>query len=770
MAAAAVIRLAEGYDWRVRFADPAARLVAVAALLYGAWSVIALSFSLAPWPSLFGIPSRGQGAITILAYVAVFLAVALFLRERAQARRLVSAMILGSVPVAGLGLLEAIGIEPFPPLDPMLKAFPVRSTLGQHSFLGAYLILVMPFTAARLLEPLEDRVEGRAAPAALALRTGALIAFWAVLVTAAVRGAVALWWAVVPSALLLPRAMLGAGRLPRGLARAAFGGLLVLQVLALAASQGRGPWLGLAAGLFVALVLALWLVARRRRWLAAAMAAFVAATLTVLLLNVPEGPLAPLKAWHPLVARLGALGEVEAGSPGGVRLAIWRSIPVGFGLVAGGPPHAGWSRLVVGYGPDGQLGMMPFVLSGPLADVRHADTTGREISFDIDRAHNDLLDHLITQGLVGLALFITLFAGALWAAFRLLRSGRDQLWAGAAATALIAHAVELQTGVAITASRVLFWLVTGLMLASLRLPETSPGGGARGAARDRESVWVPLVTAGAGVVALLAASLLAPGEAVLPMVVMTCWVLLELGGLARICAPASGGAARGLSPWAAAGAIAAAALVIVVTGMNFLGAVHFGTGREYALRAQWEPAIVEYQAAVGLAPWEDSYWQALGEVYARAGFARATRGDRGRLLARGGEALETARALNRASVRARRNLARLYSRAGPTLAPDALSRADAVYREASALRPRDAGLLAERAEVALRRGVPAEARELASAATALDPSLWSAHAIKARVALEAGNLEEARAAAAEASARVADSDRPRLQRFLQGLP
>jgi hypothetical protein len=38
------------------------------------------------------------------------------------------------------------------------------------------------------------------------------------------------------------------------------------------------------------------------------------------------------------------------------------------------------------------------------------------------------------------------------------------------------------------------------------------------------------------------------------------------------------------------------------------------------------------------------------------------------------------------------------------------------------------------------------------------------------VALEAGNLEEARAAAAEASARVADRDRPRLQRFLQGLP
>jgi putative inorganic carbon (HCO3(-)) transporter len=121
-----------------------------------AWTValvLATVFSVNPRVSLWGAYERQQGLLTRLAYLALFLLVALGLRTWAQAERLLTALIWSSAPVVGYGLLQAVGVDPLG--WQTSGASPVLSTLGRANFLGAYLVLVAPLTWGRLL--MEDR-------------------------------------------------------------------------------------------------------------------------------------------------------------------------------------------------------------------------------------------------------------------------------------------------------------------------------------------------------------------------------------------------------------------------------------------------------------------------------------------------------------------------------------------------------------------------------------------------------------------------------------
>ena len=127
--------------WRLPF-------LALAPALLGA---LTLSVVLAPAPalSLWGSLQRGQGLLTFLAYLTGFYAVALYLRSLEQARRLVVAMVATGVPLAILGLAQALGWQPLPLVsDGRSAAF---ATLGRSNFLGAYVALLLPLTGAMVL-------------------------------------------------------------------------------------------------------------------------------------------------------------------------------------------------------------------------------------------------------------------------------------------------------------------------------------------------------------------------------------------------------------------------------------------------------------------------------------------------------------------------------------------------------------------------------------------------------------------------------------------
>ncbi len=166
--------------------------------------------------SLWGSYERAQGLLTQLGYLLLFLVVAARLRTVERARRLVAAMAVSGAPLVALGLAQALGWQP---LDLMTDArSPVFATLGRSNFLGAYLALLLPLTAALTL---------------LASRQ----------------------WQ-----------------------RLAAAGLLLGELLVIALTRARGAWLAAAVALAAFGLLWLWpRLARRWRW--AAVALGLAATL-----------------------------------------------------------------------------------------------------------------------------------------------------------------------------------------------------------------------------------------------------------------------------------------------------------------------------------------------------------------------------------------------------------------------------------------------------------------------------------------------------------
>jgi tetratricopeptide (TPR) repeat protein len=247
-------------DWRGALGRP----VVAAALFSWLATVIATVFSIVPRLSLFGSGERAQGLITLSAALVLFGAVAVTARERARRARIVAALIAGSVPVAVFALLQALGAQVV--AGTVESTTRVFGTLSNPIFLGAYLMLVVPLTWARL---------------------------------------VAAW---------------GGRRivLTGGLAL-----VLLAQLGALLASQSRGPLVGLAAG---AIVFALaWSAAGgRRAWGWSAVVLSLVGITVVVVLNLPGAGLDPVRRL-PIVGRFAQITQTESGSQA-TRLRIWEAV------------------------------------------------------------------------------------------------------------------------------------------------------------------------------------------------------------------------------------------------------------------------------------------------------------------------------------------------------------------------------------------------------------------------------------------------------------
>ncbi|MBN1640358.1 MAG: O-antigen ligase family protein [Anaerolineae bacterium] len=243
----ALARALEGGRARVRHPRWLSLTIAPA-LLFGLAQAAATLASTDPRASLWGAFERAQGLLTSLAYLGLYLFVATRLHTRAQVDRLLRALAWGSAPVVAYGLVQALGLDPLAWQTD--AASPIVSTIGRANFLGSYLVLVAPLTAARAL--LERR------------------------------------W------------------------RWAYGLLFGLQVLLLGLTQARAAWVG--AGAAAAVGALTWAYATRSRRVAWATAAAVVLALILLgLLNWADGPLAALADLRGL-DRLATLARTDAGS------------------------------------------------------------------------------------------------------------------------------------------------------------------------------------------------------------------------------------------------------------------------------------------------------------------------------------------------------------------------------------------------------------------------------------------------------------------------
>ena len=112
--------------------------------------LIATLFSVSPSASFFGSYQRLQGTYTFLSYLIIFAALVGNLRLRSQLDRILTVIVLTSFPIALYGILQRYGIDPVPWEGDV--AVRIASTMGNSIFVAAYLIIAFPITVERIIK------------------------------------------------------------------------------------------------------------------------------------------------------------------------------------------------------------------------------------------------------------------------------------------------------------------------------------------------------------------------------------------------------------------------------------------------------------------------------------------------------------------------------------------------------------------------------------------------------------------------------------------
>jgi tetratricopeptide (TPR) repeat protein len=458
------------------------------------------AFSIVPYVSVFGSYQRLQGTYTTLAYVVVFLVILQELRTRRQLDRLLTIVILNSLPIALYGFLQRSGQDPLPWAGDTETR--ITSSMGNPIFVAAYLIMAAPPTLARVVDCFKAILTDEDTGAGDVVRASAYIFIFLVQIAAiwfsgsrgplmGLLAGLAVWAYVgllrlqraARSEAAAERAALGRDLLHGGLfglATMAAAALVGLAARAASAPLGaKGGSESTIAAIAAAIsVLGLWMgmiVTRRGwRWLWFS-AVVIAVVLATAFLVVNLEPRA--REWAQTQPWLGKLDDVlqsESGT-GKVRSLIWQ------GSVELILPHApieapptgeypeGWTdpfnllRPLVGYGPESM-----YVAYNDFYPPELGHYESRTAS--PDRSHNETLDSLVITGLLGFGVYVWLFGGSFYFGLRWLGLlppdwRRTAFFALMAGGAIVASAAVIPTlGVHFIALAIPVGMVGGLFV------------------------------------------------------------------------------------------------------------------------------------------------------------------------------------------------------------------------------------------------------------------------------------------------------------------
>lgn len=251
--------------------------------------------SIVPRLSFWGSYQRLQGAYTTLSYLVIFFLSLQVLRTREQLERLLTVILLASWPISLYGIMQHYGLDPIAwstaGEDVTLR---VISTMGNPIFVAAYLIMVVPLTISRL-------VQLSSLPAAERSTKYYLLAGYYAL-------------------------------------------LLIVQLLCLFFTQSRGPLMGLLGGIFLFFLL-LAIVRGKKQSVLAVVATAIALGLFLIVLNLPRSPLEPIRRL-PYVGRLSGVFDTQSTTIQ-QRILAWQGTTE---LITADP-----KRAIIGYGPESLL-------------------------------------------------------------------------------------------------------------------------------------------------------------------------------------------------------------------------------------------------------------------------------------------------------------------------------------------------------------------------------------------------------------------------------
>jgi hypothetical protein len=492
----------EGSMWRMPFVLPVFLLV----IIY----IISSLFSVTPRVSWAGSYQRLQGTYTTLSYIVIFALAIATMRTRAQVRRVVTAVIITSIPISFYALLQHFDLDPLPWGGNVQRR--VAGHMGNAIFIGAYLIMAVPLTVARIIDAFTSILSDEELAYADVIRSSIYI------FTVAIQ-LIAIYWSQSRGPLLGLATGLFAFMLIvlvslrntaadqerfrvadalKALVMVLAGTtalyLLVLFLLNTLTASGRaqslaGPmssFVAFAAAVGVLVVVFFVMIAARRGWrwlwlswivLALTLAGWLAAFnfANELALQFEETPVAgevteTLVSWQdlPAIGRLGRLLEADEGT-GKVRVLIWEGAldllephePLQF--PNGEEDRFNFLRPFIGYGPESMYVAYNRFYPPELATVEARNASP-------DRSHNETFDALVITGGLGFLVWQLLYLAVFYYGFSWLGvvdSRRDRnlliaFWIGGAvvATAIIVPLLGLPfLGVAIP-----FGSIAGLVL------------------------------------------------------------------------------------------------------------------------------------------------------------------------------------------------------------------------------------------------------------------------------------------------------------------
>jgi tetratricopeptide (TPR) repeat protein len=450
--------------------------------------MVSTALSVAPRTSLLGSYQRLQGTYTTLAYIVVFLMILQGMRQRAQVERLLTVMVLNSLPISIYGILQRLQLDPLPWGGDTVER--VAGNMGNSIFIAAYLVMTFFVTLYRIAD-----------------------SFVAVFRSPQPR------WSDVARA---------AGYILIAIANA-----IVILILA----GSRGPQLGWLGGVLFFALLTVQLIRQRKARLGLTIAVIgvgIAGLAFLYFINFTRNDASfDWLRQFPLFRRLSTVLTTEEGT-NAVRVLIWEGAAK---LVLphdpieqpdGSPDPFNAIRPLVGYGPESM-----YVAYNRFYPPRLANFEARNAS--PDRSHNETWDALVITGLFGLLAYLFLFGSVFYHSSRWIGliasrfeawlfvvtwiggaalfgigvivlgeielfgvavgagiafgltiflfisavinaqrgddqelpvslSLRDQVLLIAIIATVVAHFVEIHTGIAIAATRTHFWVLIGLMV------------------------------------------------------------------------------------------------------------------------------------------------------------------------------------------------------------------------------------------------------------------------------------------------------------------
>jgi O-antigen ligase/tetratricopeptide (TPR) repeat protein len=436
--------------------------------------------SVLPGISFWGSYDRMQGLYTWLNYIALFFVLVYSVRSWAQIERIVSAFVFASVPVAIYGIMQHMQWDPVQwGADTTVR---VASTLGNAIFLGAYLLMCMPFAmyrlwraAERLRAPHEqmnqrgdrarrdtvspsrsrrrprqkDVIEVTGLPPIVPVVGYALVLVldFAALYFTGSRGP---YYGFVAAVFLLGLPLTLKWHTPYpaiasivvAMALVAFPGIISALNPALAAFiLVASVALGVAILASSRLAQALSAGSRSTRW------ALVGIALVIAIFAFPQAVNVLSPATQSVAADAQHLTSFQVTGTAEVRQYIWKgSLP----LIA--------HRAILGWGPETMIYVYsPYYPSG-LGHIERSNAAP-------DRNHDVWLDFLVFSGVLGLLVWLGVlaaFAFVILTVLRRARSRRATLLASTILAVVAGHLVEASVGIPVVSTLMLLWTLFGL--------------------------------------------------------------------------------------------------------------------------------------------------------------------------------------------------------------------------------------------------------------------------------------------------------------------